>query len=164
MSRANIPEEQRRDFYFYIDEFQNFSTGSFANILSEAGKYRLCMTVAHQYIGQLSPDKGNTMLRDAVFGNVGSMVAFQVGGDDAEILVRQLRKFDGQLLPEDLTNIPKYHAYIRLSQNGLPEHPFTMTTFPPEPIGEDRSEKVRNASNVRYARPKDQVLASLRWC
>jgi len=114
------------------------------------------MTVAHQFTRQLDEKTA-----DAVFGNVGSMIAFQVGSDDAEILVRQLRKFEGQLLPEDLTNIPKYHAYIRLLQNGMPEHPFSMTTLAPEPILEDRSEKVRRASNARYARPKGQVLASL---
>ena len=112
--------------------------------------------MAHQFTRQLDEKTA-----DAVFGNVGSMIAFQVGSDDAEILVRQLRKFEGQLLPEDLTNIPKYHAYIRLLQNGMPEHPFSMTTLAPEPIVEDRSEKVRRASDARYAQPKDQVLDSL---
>ena len=150
MSRADIPEADRRDFYLYIDEFQNFTTGAFATILSEARKYRLAMTIAHQYIGQLSPH-GNSELRDAVFGNVGSMISFQVGSDDAQYLVAQLRKYDGQLTPEDLTNLPKYHAYVRLLQAGMPEHPFSMQTLAPEPITEDRTQKVRRASNGRYA-------------
>ncbi len=157
MGRADMPEEERRDFHLYIDEFQNFATGSFADILSEARKYRLSMTIAHQYTRHLDETTA-----DAVFGNVGSMVVFQVGSDDAEILVRQLRKFDGQLLPEDLTNIPKYHAYCRLLQKGMPEHPFSMNTLPPEPIDDDRrSAVVRRASNEKYARDKASVLAQL---
>ena len=156
MSRADIVEKERRDFHFYIDEFQNFSTGSFADILSEARKYRLSMTLAHQYTRQLDETTA-----DAVFGNVGSMVAFQVGSDDAELLVRQLRKVEGQITPEDLTNIPKHHAYCRLLQQGMPEHPFSMTTLPPEPIKVDRSSVVRRTSNEKYARPKLTVLENL---
>ena len=129
MSRADIPEEDRRDFYFYVDEFQNYTTGSFAEILSEARKYRLNLTVAHQYMNQL-----DDQTRDAVFGNVGSMIAFQVGSDDAEFLARQLRKFPDQIMPEDLSNLPKYHAYVRLLHDGMPTPPFSMATFPPKPI------------------------------
>lgn len=154
MSRADTPEEERRDFYLYIDEFQNFTTGAFATILSEARKYRLAMTIAHQYIGQLSPNS-NTELRDAVFGNVGSIIAFQVGTDDAQYLSAQLRKYDGQLTPEDLANLPKYHAYVRLLQNGMPTHPFSMRTLAPQPITEDRTGKIRRASNERYATRDD---------
>jgi len=156
MSRADIREQDRRDFYFYIDEFQNFSTGSFADILSEARKYRLSMTIAHQYTRQLDETTA-----DAVFGNVGSMIVFQVGSDDADVLVRQLRKFPDEIMPEDLTNIPKYHAYCRLLQNGMPEHPFSMATLPPEPIADDRSLVVRKTSNEKYARDKAKVLADL---
>ena len=156
MSRADVREEQRPDFYLYIDEFQNYTTGAFADILSEARKYRLNMTVAHQYLGQL--DDGT---REAVFGNVGSIIAFQVGSDDAEVLVRQLRKYANQLTPEDLTNLPKYHAYIRLLQDGMPQHPFSMKTVQPQAIVEDRTESVRKVSNARYARPKGKVLADL---
>ena len=89
------------------------------------------------------------------------MVVFQVGSDDAELLARQLRKFLDQITPEDLTNIPKYHAYCRLLQQGMPEHPFSMATLPPEPIEDDRSAVVRQASNEKYARPKAAVLADL---
>src|ERR1700752_1587848 len=84
MSRVDIPEEQRQDFYLYVDEFQNFATESFANILSEARKYRLNLIVAHQYIGQLVADKKNTIVRDAIFGNVGTLICFRMGADDAE--------------------------------------------------------------------------------
>jgi len=163
MSRADTPEDKRRDFYLYIDEFQNFTTGSFATILSEARKYRLNMTIAHQYIGQLSPH-GNPELRDAVFGNVGSDIAFQVGTDDAVALAAQLRKYPEQLTPEDLTNLPKYHAYVRLLQDGMPEHPFSMQTLAPLPVQEDRTRKVRNASNDRYATRKasGEPISSLR--
>ena len=159
MSRADVAEEDRRDFYLYIDEFQNFSTASFADILSEARKYRLSMTIAHQYTRQLDDTTA-----DAIFGNVGSMVVFQVGSDDAELLVRQLRKFPDQIAPEDLTNIPKYHAYCRLLQEGMPEHPFSMATLPPEAIDVDRSQVVRRASNEKYARCKADVLANLDRC
>ena len=86
---------------------------------------------------------------------------FQVGSDDAELLTRQLRKFPDQITPEDLTNIPKYHAYCRLLQNGMPEHPFSMATLPPEPIEDDRSAVVRRASNQKYARDQATVLAEL---
>ncbi len=85
MTRADIPESERRDFYMYVDEFQNFTTGSFASILSEARKYRLSLIVAHQYLSQLTDETA-----DAVFGNVGSIVAFQVGNDDAQRLAEQL--------------------------------------------------------------------------
>ncbi len=89
MSRADVPENERRDFYLYVDEFQNFATKSFATILSEARKYRLALTIAHQYVGQLTLQGNDSALKDAVFGNVGSMVSFQVGSDDAEDLSMQ---------------------------------------------------------------------------
>jgi hypothetical protein len=155
MGRADVPEDRRRDFYLYIDEFQNFTTGAFAHILSEARKYRLNMTIAHQYTRQLDDELAN-----AVFGNVGSMIVFQVGSDDAEDLVLQLRKHRNQILPEDLTNLPKYTAYVRLLQNGMPEQPFSMATLPPAPIVVDRSAVVRRVSNARYACPKHEVFPS----
>ena len=82
MSRADVPEKERTDFYLYVDEFQNFATPSFSNILSEARKYRLNLTMANQYVEQLSPDKSNTQLKDAVFGNVGTVVSFRLGSGD----------------------------------------------------------------------------------
>ncbi len=126
LTRADIPEDQRRDFILYVDEFQNFTTGSFATILSEARKYRLSLVIAHQYLKQLDEPTAN-----AVFGNVGSMISFQVGSDDAESLAQQLSKHVDQVRPTDLTNLPKYTAYARLLINGLPSNPFSMQTLPP---------------------------------
>ena len=158
LSRADVLEEERRDFYLYIDEFQNFTTGSFATILSEARKYRLNLTIAHQYVRQLDDETA-----DAVFGNVGSMIVFQMGMEDAELLAPQLSKFPGQLRPQDLTNLPKYTAYARLLIGGLPSAPFSMQTIPPTgelPDG-DRSAVVREASRRRHATPVERVYAEI---
>ncbi len=152
MTRADVPEADRRDFYLYIDEFQNFTTSSFASILSEARKYRLSLTIAHQYLKQL--DEATS---DAVFGNVGSIVAFQVGADDAEPLAEQLSKHHGQLTSQDLTNLPKFIAYARLLIDGMPSNPFSMQSLSPPTITEDRlaivSERSRREHAVRRAIP-----------
>ena len=126
MTRADIPEVARRDFSLYVDEFQNFTTGSFASVLSEARKFRLSLIIAHQYLSQLNEETA-----DAVFGNVGSIVAFQVGSDDAVRLAEQLSKHAGQLTPENLTGLPRYTAYVRLLIDGMPSKPFSMQTLPP---------------------------------
>lgn len=159
MSRANIPEEQRRDFFLTVDEFQNYRTGSFASILSEARKYRLSLTVAHQYLRQLDEETAN-----AVFGNVGSLVAFQVGSDDAEVLARQLSQFPDQVRPADLANLPKYHAYARLLSDGMPSRPFSLQTLPPSPPPPDgdRGAIVRAASHRRHATAADRVHEEIR--
>jgi hypothetical protein len=156
MSRADIPEKERRDFYLYVDEFQNFATESFATILSEARKYRLNLTVAHQYVNQLLLDGNSTALRDAVFGNVGSMVSFQVGSDDAEPLSEQ---FEEMVLPKDILSLPKYHAYLRLMIKGIPSKPFSVSTLPPPPIELDakRVETIRRLSRERYAEERKVV-------
>ena len=104
MTRADVPEIERRDFSLYVDEFQNFTTGVFASVLSEARKYRLSLIVAHQYLTQLDEPTAN-----AVFGNVGSIITFQVGSDDAERLAEQLGKYSGQITPETLTGLPQIH-------------------------------------------------------
>ncbi|MBX4186713.1 MAG: type IV secretion system DNA-binding domain-containing protein [Candidatus Doudnabacteria bacterium] len=148
MSRVDIPEEERKDFYLYVDEFQNFATESFANILSEARKYRLNLIVAHQYIGQLVTDKKNTIVRDAIFGNVGTLIVFRVGADDAEFLEKE---FDPTYLLNDLVNLTKYHIYLKLMINGVSSTPFSATTLAPiaEPTG--NAEKVIKVSRERYA-------------
>ncbi len=154
MSRVDMPEEEREDFYLYVDEFQNFATESFANILSEARKYRLNLVVAHQYIGQLVADKKNTIVRDAIFGNVGTLVCFRVGADDAEFLEKE---FDPTYLLNDLVNLTKYHIYLKLMINGVSSTPFSATTLPPiaEPTGNEP--KVITVSRERYANKKDLV-------
>jgi len=155
MSRSNVPESDRPDFYLYVDEFQNFATDSFATILSEARKYRLNLTIANQYLAQM-----DEATADAVFGNVGSLLCFQVGARDAEILVEQ---FGSDLLPQDLMRLPRYQAYVRLLVNGMPSRPFSMRTLPPD-LREDqhRSETIRRYSRQRYARPRAQVENEIR--
>lgn len=152
MSRAEVPESERSDFHLCCDEFQNFTTSSFATILSEARKYRLNLTVAHQYLKQL-----DVRTADAVFGNVGSIIAFQVGCDDAELLAQQLAKHPGQLHARDLANLPKYTAYVRLLVNGLPASPFSMKTVPPVQSEQDRRQTVQTASRRQFAQPLEIV-------
>ncbi len=122
MSRVDIVNEaDRKDFFLYVDEFQNFATDSFANILSEARKYRLSLILAHQYIGQLVHEM-NTKVRDAVFGNVGTMVAFRIGAEDAEFLEKE---FEPDFMATDLVNIPKANFYIKLMIDGVSSRPFS---------------------------------------
>jgi hypothetical protein len=155
MSRADIPQDDRRDFYLYVDEFQNYATESFATILSEARKYRLCLTMAHQYVGQLESD----LVRDAVFGNVGSIVSFQIGSDDAELLSKQ---FEELVLPNDLLSLPKYHAYTRLMVEGTASKPFSVSTLPPPaPIAGGNVERLRAISRTRYSKPKEEVQGNI---
>lgn len=129
MSRVDIPEPDRKDFYLYVDEFQNFATDSFANILSEARKYRLCLILAHQYIRQLTHDL-NTKVRDAVFGNVGTIVTFRVGGEDAEFLEKE---FEPDFMATDIVNLAKAHVYIKLMIDGVSSRPFSAQGLPPVP-------------------------------
>jgi len=127
MERVRIPEETRRDFYLYVDEFQNFVTDAFAGILSEARKYRLNLTVAHQYTAQLVSDKSSAV-RDAVFGNVGTIIVFRVGSDDAEFLEKE---FEPEFTPQDIVNLPNYKVYLKLMIDGVTSRPFSARTLPP---------------------------------
>ncbi len=146
MSRADMPERDRQDFFAYVDEFQNFATESFATILSEARKYRLSLTLANQYLDQMDEP-----IRHAVFGNVGSLLAFQVGARDAETLAEQ---FGGGLLPSDLMALPRYTAYARLLIDGMPSRPFSMETLPPrEGTQDSRLAVIRKTSRHRYGKP-----------
>jgi hypothetical protein len=156
MSRANIPEKDRTDFYLYVDEFQNFATDSFATILSEARKYKLNLTMANQYIAQMPEE-----VRDAVFGNVGSILSFQVGFDDAEYLSSQ---YGEEVLPPDLVSLNKYTAYTRLLVDGMPTKTFSLDTLAPpqfEPE-EGRREKVIRMSRERYATRREVVEDKIR--
>jgi hypothetical protein len=145
MSRADIPEKERKNFYLYVDEFQNFATDSFATILSEARKYKLNLTMANQYIAQM-PDE----VRDAVFGNVGSLFSFQVGFDDAETISKQ---FGEEVLPADLVSLSKYTAYMRLLVDNMPSKTFSLRTLPPPNIDipDGYLNKVRRVANERYS-------------
>jgi len=118
MSRQDVPEEQRRDFYLYVDEFQNFATPDFAQILSEARKYRLNLCVANQFIGQVEEE-----VKNAVFGNVGTLVCFRVGVTDANYLAHEFSPIFGE---DDLINIERFHVYIKTIVNNEPVPPFSM--------------------------------------
>ncbi len=161
MSRVDIPEEERKDYYLYVDEFQNFATESFASILSEARKYRLNLIIAHQYIGQLTAGQGDTKIRDAVFGNVGTIVCFRVGAADSEFLAKE---FFPTFEEEDLLNLTKYNVYLKLMIDGVASEPFSAITLPPlEGITNNR-DKIIGVSRERYGKPKALVEEKiLRW-
>ena len=159
MSRANIPQEDRRDFYVYIDEFQNFVTDSLATILSEARKYRLCLVMAHQYIAQMVHEK-STKIRDAVFGNAGTMIAFRVGVEDAEVMAKEFAPVFNEF---DLINIDRYHAYVKLMVSGSVSRPFNMQTLPPPQGGRAGvAAAIRQYSKLTYARPREEVEREIR--
>jgi hypothetical protein len=156
MSRADIPESDRQDFNLYIDEFHNFTTDSFASILSEARKYRLCMTLSHQYIEQLP-----TPLRAAVFGNVGNLVAFRVGEYDAEILARE---FGSVFTPEEFGSLANHRVIAKLLQNGEHREPFFGRTMPPPPASNGGREKLIQRSREKYAMPRHIIEGKIeRW-
>ena len=152
MERVRIPEEHRKDFYLYVDEFQNFVTDAFAGILSEARKYRLDLTVAHQYTAQLISDK-STAVRDAVFGNVGTMIVFRVGSDDADFLEKE---FDPEFTPGDIVNLPNYKVYLKLMIDGVTSRPFSAKTLPQMVKSGDKKieNEVIKTSRELYCRPK----------
>jgi len=149
LSRVDIEQNKRRDFYLYIDEFQNFATESIAVILSEARKYRLDLTLAHQFIAQLS-DK----IRDAVFGNVGSLVSFRIGSKDAEFLVKQ---FEPIFKEQDLINIDNYQAYVKLLINGETAKPFNVKMIKAEQGDSALAKDLKNMSRDRYGRKRETV-------
>jgi hypothetical protein len=150
MSRVDIPEEERQDFYAYIDEFQNFSTDSFAEILSEARKYRLSLILAHQYVEQLSE-----IVRGAVFGNVGTTIVFRIGAADAEFMERE---FSPVLTIEDLVNLPKWKVYLKLMIDGATSQPFSADTLPdPEPELISNRDKIIEFSRQTYGNVKSSL-------
>jgi len=155
MERVRIPEDERKDFYLYVDEFQNFATDSFANILSEARKYRLNLTIAHQYTAQLE-NKDGSKVRDAVFGNVGTMIIFRVGADDAEFLEKE---FEPEFTAQDLVNLPNFHIYLKLMIDGITSRPFSASTLPPIKVDLSKGvkDKIIELSRKLYTRPRDVV-------
>lgn len=157
MSRVEIPEENRRDFFLVVDEFQNFATISFMNILSEARKYRLDLTLAHQYITQMSEE-----VRDAVFGNVGTLISFRVGAEDAEFLEKE---FTPEFTEEDLVNLDHFHIYLRLMINGLTGRPFSAKTlFPLKAPVQSYRDKIIKISRERYGTKKEEIEEKIfRW-
>ncbi len=141
-------------FYLYLDEFQNISTDSISTILSEARKFRLSLTVAHQFIGQL--DK---KIRDAVFGNVGSLSVFRVGPDDTEFLAKQLAPV---FSADDILKIPNFSAYARILSNNTPLPPFTLDTLPFTPGDQASTDALRQLSYQRFGKSREVVDAEIR--
>ncbi|MBP9732562.1 MAG: type IV secretion system DNA-binding domain-containing protein [Candidatus Magasanikbacteria bacterium] len=156
MERVDTPEPDRKDFFLYVDEFQNFATPSFANILSEARKYRLSLIMAHQYVAQL-----DEVVADAVFGNVGTIVTFRVGGADAEMLVKE---FTPTFTEEDIVNLTKFQIILKLMIDGVASQPFSAATLPPLASPTDSAEKVIRVSRERYGKKRELVEEKIaRW-
>ncbi|MCL5006591.1 MAG: type IV secretion system DNA-binding domain-containing protein [Patescibacteria group bacterium] len=150
LSRVDISDEsQRKDFYLYIDEFHNFTTDSIAVILSEARKYRLNLIIAHQFIAQLTE-----RIKDAVFGNVGSKIAFRVGVPDAEELAKE---FEPTFSKSDLINIDNYNAYAKMLIGGQPAKPFNIKTLPPQAGSAEAAKTVREVSRLKYGRQRSVI-------
>ncbi len=158
LSRADVVKEKRRDFNLYIDEFQNFTTDSISTILSEARKYGLNLTVAHQFIAQL-----NEKIRDSIFGNVGSIISFRVGPQDAEFLAKQ---FSSAFNENDLMNIDNFNAYAKILINGQTSKPFNIRTVAPEAGNLETGERLKEMSRQKYGRDRqeveDEILKRLR--
>lgn len=152
-SRADMDAEKRRDFYLYMDEFQNFTTPSISTILSEARKYRLCVIAAHQFIAQLKEP-----IRNAIFGNVGSMVVFRVGSDDAEFLEKQ---FAPVFSTSDLINIDNLNAHVKILINNEVFPPFNMFVQFPAKGERAMVDRARDLSRTKYGRPREDVEAEI---
>lgn len=156
MERVDTPEKDRKDFFLYVDEFQNFATPSFANILSEARKYRLSLIMAHQYVAQL-----DEVVADAVFGNVGTIVTFRVGAADAEMMAKE---FAPVFLEEDIVNLAKFRVIMKLMIDGVSSLPFSALTLPPIAQKTDSTEKVVRVSRERYSKRREDIEEKIaRW-
>ncbi|MCL4354180.1 type IV secretion system DNA-binding domain-containing protein [Patescibacteria group bacterium] len=158
MSRQDIPEETRRDFYLYVDEFQNFATPDFAQILSEARKYRLNLIVANQFIGQMDEE-----VKNAIFGNVGTLTSFRVGVTDANYLQHE---FQPVFTEGDLINVDRFNAYIKTQVHGEPVHPFSMDLT--RDLAKEKSmenprvaELIRELSRLKYGKHVDTIEAEI---
>jgi len=149
-------KEDRKDFFLYIDEFQNYITESIETILSEARKYRLGLIMAHQYIKQLEGEDGKSKVKDAVFGNVGSMMAFKIGAQDAEYMAKEMMPVFSE---QDLVNIDKYKAVMKLSIDTQPSKPFSIIPINPylEKGDSAIAEAAKQLSRLTYGRDKSFV-------
>ena len=150
---SRVDTNVRPDFYLYIDEFQNITTPAISTILSEARKYRLSLTIAHQYIAQLEDD-----IKNAVFGNVGSMAIFRVGADDAKYLESQ---FAPTFMASDIIKIENRHAYLKMLVNGEPKKPFDIVTLTTEKGDASRIESLKQLSYQTYGRDAEEVNAEI---
>ena len=156
MARASVPEEKRRDFFLFIDEFQNFSTEAFVSVLSEARKYRLCLILSHQFIEQLSPP-----VQEAVLGNVGTLVCFHIGHTDAEVMEKA---FGNEFRAQQLVDLGRHEIAVRLTEDGQNRVPFQAKTLPPLQLRVGRKAKLIARSRERFARSRQVVEEKLhRW-
>ncbi len=166
LSRADIPESERQDFYLYVDEFQNFITDAFSSILSEARKYRLNLIIGHQFLAQLGQAAGaqgaaSNDLRDAVFGNAGSMVTFRIGVEDSEVMAKEFAPTFNEF---DLLNVDRFNAFVKLMIKGTASKPFNMATYPlPKPTDEQKkvAGAIRQLSRLKFGRPRSDVEAEI---
>lgn len=149
LSRVDMHGQKMNDFYLYIDEFQNVTTDSIASILSEARKYRLSLTIAHQYIEQIEEN-----IRNAVFGNVGSMVVYRVSSENADVFAKQ---FDPVFTPSDIIKLENYNSYVKMLVRGMPEKPFNMKAYPAPTGNPAIVEKIKELSYYTYGRPREEV-------
>lgn len=149
MHRASVSEEERRDFYLYVDEFQNFATESFATILSEARKYHLNLIMAHQYIAQMLEP-----VRDAVVGNVGTIISFRVGAPDADFLQKE---FEPVFEANDMVNLDNYHVYVKMSIDGVTCPAFSALTLPRSATKFSYTQRIIDASRIAYSRQRAHV-------
>ncbi|MEN9576472.1 MAG: hypothetical protein RL514_4327 [Verrucomicrobiota bacterium] len=156
MARTSQPEHERRDFYLFIDEFQNFSTDAFAAILAEARKYRLCLTLSHQYVDQLA-----LPIRQAVFGNVGTLISFRIGNTDAEVLQAE---FGNEFTAQQLVDLDRYEVIVKLLEDGVNKQPFRARTLAPLKNRVGRRKNLIARSRERFAAPRSIVETKLnRW-
>lgn len=166
LSRADTREADRKDFYLYVDEFQNFITDAFESILSEARKYRLNLIIAHQYLAQLEQGAGaqgaaSKSLRDAVFGNAGTMVSFRIGVEDSEILAKEMAPTFNEF---DLVNVERFNGFIKLMINGTASKPFNMATYPlpkATPAQAEIGDAIRQLSRLKFGRPRAEVESEI---
>ena len=154
LSRSNVPESERRDFYLYVDEFQTFATDSFTSILSEARKYHLSLTLSHQYTDQVRPE-----IRDAVFGNVGSIVAFRVGQRDAELLENE---FGGEYAASQFVDLENYQVCARILEEGRHGNSFMAKTLPLWGERHGLNERIIRRSREKYGTPRAVIEDRIR--
>jgi hypothetical protein len=156
ISRANVPESERRDFYLYVDEFHSFASDSFISILSEARKYHLCLTLSHQYTDQVRPE-----IRDAVFGNTGSLVVFRVGQSDAELLERE---FGGEYPASRFVDLRNFEICTKLLKDGQHGSPFVARTLPEWGDHQGFGETIVRRSREKYGLPRKTIEDKIkRW-
>jgi hypothetical protein len=153
LRRAELPEARRRPFYFYVDEFHDFLTLSFADILSASRKYGLNLVLAHQHLTQL-----DEKLRGAILGNAGTLISFRVGVEDAELLAKEFYPVFGE---SDLVNLPNHHIYVKLLIDGAPSQPFSAVTLPPQSKRTSHKQEIIEHSRQQNARPRREVERSM---